>query len=105
MFCASALRAFSNRSSRCAFNQASCFLPYDTRVNITNSTGTTNIDIVDEAIIPPSTVHPIVFLDAPPAPVARANGNTPNINAIEVMIMGRKRKRTASRVDCKRGSP
>ncbi len=61
--------------------------------------------MVDDAIMPPKTVTPIVFLDAAPAPVANASGNTPRINARDVMMIGRKRSRTASSVDCISSSP
>ena len=59
----------------------------------------------EAAIIPPNTVNPIVLRATAPAPVANANGNTPKINASEVIIIGRKRKLTASMVDCIRSSP
>ena len=60
---------------------------------------------VEAANIPPNTVNPMVRRATAPAPVANTNGNTPNINASEVMMMGRKRRLTASRVDLMRSSP
>ncbi|MDR3611221.1 MAG: hypothetical protein P4L27_11705 [Ignavibacteriaceae bacterium] len=48
------------------------------------------------ASISPKTVNPIVDLAWAPAPVASAKGDTPKINAIEVIIIGRKRNLTAS---------
>ena len=50
-----------------------------------------------EAIMPPATVVPTELRAAAPAPVAKANGSTPRMKAIEVMRMGRKRMRAASR--------
>ncbi len=43
----------------------------------------------------------MVFRDAPPAPLASTNGITPRINAIDVMMMGRKRnlRRLQRRLD------
>ena len=64
-----------------------------------------NIEILDDAIIPPKTVTPIVFLEAAPAPVANASGNTPNINANEVIMIGRNLNLTASNVDFINSSP
>ena len=74
-------------------------------MNSTNNTGTMKIDIVDEAIIPPKTAIPIVFLDSAPAPVANTSGNTPKMKDMDVIMIGRKRRRTASMVDCNSGSP
>lgn len=65
----------------------------------TNSTGTTNMANDEAAIIPPITVTPMVLRATAPAPVASTRGNTPKMNARDVMIMGRKRKLTASIVD------
>jgi len=56
--------------------------------------------MVEDAIMPPKTVTPIVFLGAPPAPVASASGSTPSINASDVITIGRNRKRTASNYRC-----
>ena len=50
------------------------------------------------ASIPPSTVQPIVLRATELAPEAKANGNTPRINAMDVIKIGRKRSRTASNV-------
>ena len=58
-----------------------------------------------DAIIPPSTVNPIVLRATAPAPVASTIGMTPKIKAMEVMMIGLKRKRTASIVDCHNSSP
>ena len=48
--------------------------------------------------IPPKTVQPMVERATPPAPVAKAKGNTPNINAIDVIIIGRNLSLTAASV-------
>ena len=48
--------------------------------------------------IPPNTVNPIVLRAMAPAPVEKAKGNTPNIKAMEVIMIGLKRSLTASNV-------
>ena len=53
----------------------------------TNNSGTTNIASVDAAIIPPNTVLPIVLRLPAAAPVAKANGNTPRMNASDVIAI------------------
>ena len=40
----------------------------------------------------PNTVNPMVLRATAPAPVANTSGSTPKINAMEVMMIGRKRK-------------
>ena len=63
---------------------------------IANNIGTNNVAINVENIIPPIIPVPIECLLAAPAPVDIANGNTPNVNANEVITIGLKRKRDAS---------
>ena len=47
---------------------------------------------------PPRTPMPIAFCAAAPAPVATASGRTPRVKAIEVIRIGRSRRRAASTV-------
>jgi len=64
----------------------------------TKSTGTTKIakEVADN--IPPNTVQPMVLRDSAAAPLANAKGKTPRMKAREVIIIGRKRNCTASKV-------
>ena len=55
--------------------------------------------------MPPSTVQPNVWRLWAPAPEANTKGRMPKMNASEVMMMGRKRRRTASSVACTSGIP
>ena len=55
--------------------------------------------IVAESI-PPRTVQPIVDLACAPAPSANANGDTPKMNANDVMRIGRKRSFTSNTYSC-----
>src|SRR5579875_397171 len=64
----------------------------------TNNTGTIKMANKVAANMPPNTVQPMVARATAPAPVAKAKGNTPNIKAMEVMIMGRNLSLTASSV-------
>ena len=57
------------------------------------------------AIMPPITVVAMDCHAAAPAPVENAGGSTPRMNAKEVVNIGRKRKRVASRAAVKRVKP
>ncbi|MNY66818.1 hypothetical protein D3C86_2043070 [compost metagenome] len=46
--------------------------------------------------MPPITPVPMACWLAEPAPLAMARGTTPRMNAIEVITIGRKRRRAAS---------
>ena len=58
---------------------------------MTKKTGTTNWSMVLEPIMPPSTVVPMDWRLLAPAPVAIVSGNTPSMNAMAVIRIGRKR--------------
>lgn len=55
--------------------------------------------------IPPITPVPMARWLAAPAPLARARGITPRMNAMEVMMIGRKRRRAASMAASRRLCP
>src|ERR1700712_3723342 len=57
------------------------------------------------ASIPPKTVQPIVLRATELAPVAKANGITPNIKAMDVIKIGRNRNFTESNVAAIIGMP
>ena len=95
------IRSYSDHSVKpgtCSFSWLNFSFPYESRVITTNNTGTIKIASEVAASIPPRTVQPMVDLATLAAPVARASGKTPRINAREVMSIGRRRSLTASRV-------
>ena len=55
--------------------------------------------------IPPTTVVPIAFREAAPAPLAMTSGRQPTMNASEVITIGRIRSRAASIAACRTGMP
>ena len=57
------------------------------------------------ANIPPNTPVPMEWRLAAPAPEAITRGTTPKIKAMEVMMIGRNRRRTASNADSTSGMP
>ncbi len=69
------------------------------------STGTIKIAKPVAASIPPITVQPIVCLAIAPAPVANAKGETPSINAREVISIGRSLSLTADVTALRSGMP
>ena len=54
------------------------------------------IDRNVDASMPPATAVPTELRDAAPAPVASASGNTPRMNANDVIRIGRRRMRADS---------
>ena len=66
-------------------------LPGKTRRTNTKNNGTNITTIIDEASVPPITEIPSAFCAPEPALDAIAKGNTPQINAIDVINIGRKR--------------
>lgn len=73
-------------------------------INRKNS-GIKKIAIKVAANIPPITGQPNAWRLAAPAPLDKTNGTQPKIKAIEVMMMGRKRKRAASKAESSRLIP
>ena len=55
--------------------------------------------------MPPTTPVPITRWLAEPAPVDKASGSTPSVNAIDVITIGRKRKCAAASADSIRPLP
>ena len=62
----------------------------------TYSTGMKMIERKVEATMPPATVVPMELRPAAPAPVAKARGRTPRMNARDVIRIGRRRIRADS---------
>src|ERR1700722_6804147 len=74
------------------------FSSFDNLRIATKNTGTRKTANTVAVTIPPMTPVPIAVRPPAPAPVAVASGNTPRINANEVIRMGRRRCRAAATV-------
>src|SRR5690606_30035573 len=73
-------------------------LPLNMLRTTTKNTGTRNTASTVAVIMPPITPVPIARWLAEPAPEAITSGSTPRMKASEVMMIGRKRRCTASSV-------
>ncbi len=74
-------------------------------VTTTKNSGTQKIASTVAVIMPPITPVPMACWLPAPAPVDTASGNTPSMNASEVITMGRRRMRHASTVASTRPLP
>ncbi len=88
-----------------AFAPASAAAFLRRRVTSTKNDGTNRMPNTVAAIVPPSTLVPIAVRPPDPAPLESTSGRTPSENAIEVMMIGRKRCRAAVRTASNSDSP
>src|SRR6185369_12285016 len=84
--------AGTSLASSCAYMRRCRSLPLKKRRTTTKKTGTISTARLVAVIMPPITPVPIARWLAEPAPVATASGSTPRMKAIEVMMIGRKRR-------------
>src|ERR1017187_3849676 len=100
---------FSSASSRPAglgaFMVCDAILDLKIRRTTTKNTGTKMTASKVAVIIPPATPVPMSCRLAEPAPVLNASGDTPRMNASDVIRIGRSRKCAASSVDSIRPLP
>src|SRR6185369_2807407 len=83
-------------SCSCEYMRRCRSLPLKNLRTTTKNTGTISTARLVAVIMPPITPVPIARWPAEPAPVATVSGSTPRMNAIEVMMIGRKRRWQAS---------